>query len=188
MYKIVIAGMRKLDDFTPKELKDKKDGYLEDEETLETLFGVLDDAIAFIREYLARIEEKPDDGKIEIVSGCAAGADKLGELYAESRGLALKLFPAEWESWDGIEESKRVIKTNQFGRKYNPAAGIIRNTRMGDYADAVIAIWDRQSKGTGHMVGYAKGLSKLVYILDYKNTASRLAMSRIMNKKKRKGS
>lgn len=38
---------------------------------------------------------------------------------------------------------------------------------MGDYADALIALWDGQSKGTKGMIDYAKkkGLEVYVYIL-----------------------
>ena len=34
--------------------------------------------------------------KIEIVSGTAKGADKLGERYAQERGYSVKQFPADW--------------------------------------------------------------------------------------------
>jgi len=67
----------------------------------------------------------PDDWKkldeipvTEVVSGCASGADKGGEYYAEQRGLLVAKFPADW---------------NANGR----AAGPIRNREMAGYADAV---------------------------------------------------
>ena len=34
---------------------------------------------------------------VEIVSGAARGADKLGEHYANLRGFSVKKFPAEWD-------------------------------------------------------------------------------------------
>lgn len=37
-------------------------------------------------------------GPIEIVSGKARGADKLGEKYAEEKGYPVKEFPANWTS------------------------------------------------------------------------------------------
>ena len=74
---------------------------------------------------------------IEIVSGGAKGADKLGEEYAKLRGYSLKIFPANWN-------------------KYGKSAGYKRNVQMADYADALIAIWDGQSKGTGHMIDLSR--------------------------------
>jgi len=74
---------------------------------------------------------------VEIVSGTAGGADKLGEKYAKEKGYPLKQFPANWE---------------QFGK----GAGYIRNKQMAEYADALICFWDGESKGTGHMIDLAK--------------------------------
>ena len=34
----------------------------------------------------------------QIVSGCARGADKLGERYAQEKGIPLAKFPADWET------------------------------------------------------------------------------------------
>lgn len=70
---------------------------------------------------------------IEIVSGHCRGADLLGERYARERGYRLKIFSAEW---------------TQYGIR----AGIIRNKHMAQYADALIAYWDNQSKGTMNMI------------------------------------
>lgn len=78
---------------------------------------------------------------IEIVSGGARGADKLGENFAELHGLSLKVFPADW---------------NKLGKK----AGMVRNSEMANYATHLIAIWDGESRGTKHMIEVAnkKGL------------------------------
>jgi len=90
---------------------------------------------SFADESLAGVQD------IEIVSGGAAGADALGERYARERGRSLKVFPAEWKKWGA-------------------AAGPIRNSRMADYADALIAFWDGRSAGTRDMIRKAeeKGL------------------------------
>ncbi len=76
-----------------------------------------------------------------VVSGGARGADAMGERFAEEAGLQLFKFPADWD-------------------KHGRAAGPIRNQVMGDFADALIALWDGQSRGTKHMIDYAtkKGL------------------------------
>jgi len=74
---------------------------------------------------------------IEIVSGCAKGADKLGEQYAEERGYPIKRFPADWGSWGN-------------------RAGYLRNEEMAIYGDALIAFWNGDSKGTQHMIKIAE--------------------------------
>lgn len=74
---------------------------------------------------------------IEIVSGCARGADTLGERYAAERGYPVKRFPADWQ-------------------QYGKSAGYRRNQAMAQYADALIAFWDGQSRGTMHMIALAK--------------------------------
>lgn len=85
---------------------------------------------------------------IEIVSGTANGADKLGEAYAYSKGYSVKRFPA---NWDG------------FGK----GAGHIRNKQMAMYADAVIVFWDGKSKGTLHMINVAKAKELPLSIIKY---------------------
>ena len=84
----------------------------------------------------------------EVVSGCARGADTLGEMWAKDNSIPIKKFPADW---------------NSLGKK----AGHVRNCQMGDYADALIALWDGQSRGTKHMIDYAtkKGLKVFVFKL-----------------------
>ena len=77
-----------------------------------------------------------DQINIEIVSGAYKGADLLGERYAAERHHPIKQFPANW-------------------RRYGKSAGLKRNTEMADYADALIAFWDGESKGTKHMIELA---------------------------------
>lgn len=75
--------------------------------------------------------------EIEIVSGTASGADKLGERYADDHGYIIKQFTADWAA---------------FGKN----AGYKRNAKMAEYADALIAFWDGKSRGTKHMIDLAK--------------------------------
>ena len=77
----------------------------------------------------------------EVVSGGAR--DRHGELWAGRHNLPIKRFFPDWVG---------------DGRK----AGILRNCRMGDYADGLIAFWDGSSPGTNHMVGYMEKLGKPV--------------------------
>ncbi len=81
-----------------------------------------------------------------VLSGRASGVDRLGEVWAEQQGVPIEYFPADW---------------GRFGR----AAGPLRNQRMADVAEALIAIWDGESTGTKDMIARAraKGLRVFVY-------------------------
>ena len=92
-------------------------------------------------------DHQPDE--VEIVSGRARGADRMGEAYAKSRGYAVKLFPADWE-------------------QYGKSAGYKRNTQMAEYADALVAFWDNQSRGTFHMINIARDLGLPTEVILYK--------------------
>lgn len=83
------------------------------------------------------INEAPFSGEItQIVSGVALGVDTLGEQWAMNNDIKIKQFPALWE---------------EHGR----SAGFRRNRKMAYYADALIAVWDGQSKGTADMIKVA---------------------------------
>ena len=78
-----------------------------------------------------RLDElRREYGIDEVVSGCARGADTLGERWAERHGIKIKRFPAEW---------------SKFGR----SAGYLRNCKMGRYADMCILF--PGGAGTKHM-------------------------------------
>ena len=85
--------------------------------------------------------------EIEIVSGTAKGADKLGEKYATEKGYSIKRFPADWN----------------IGK----SAGYLRNKEMAEYADALIAFWDGKSKGTKNMIDLAKKNNLKIKICNY---------------------
>lgn len=88
------------------------------------------------------------NNSVEIVSGLAKGADTLGCRYATEAGYPLRGFAAEW---------------GKFGR----AAGPIRNKLMAKNADALIAFWDGKSRGTMHMIDYAKEMGLKVRVVQY---------------------
>ena len=85
---------------------------------------------------------------VEIVSGGANGADKLGEIFAEEKGYEIKQFVPEWSIHGG-------------------AAGYLRNKTMAAYADALIAFWDGTSKGTSHMIQIAGQLDLKIKVCKY---------------------
>ena len=95
----------------------------------------------------------------EVVSGRAKGVDELGARWARENGIPVKGFPADWK--DFTPPCK--VKENAYG-KYNVLAGLKRNIEMARYADALIAIWNRVSTGTGHMIKTAHEFDLLVYV------------------------
>lgn len=84
-----------------------------------------------------------------VICGCAKGVDELGKRFALAAGLPIEYFPADWDT-------------------HGKRAGYLRNYAMADNAEALLAVWDGQSKGTQHMIDIAeaKGLQVFVYVLD----------------------
>ena len=80
-------------------------------------------------EYLKNVMEN-----IEIVSGTAKGADKLGERYAQDRNYKIVRFPADWKN---LTRPGATIKENGFG-KYDSGAGHFRNGLMRNYANTAV--------------------------------------------------
>lgn len=78
----------------------------------------------------------------EVVSGCARGADTCGEKWAESHGIPVKKFPADWD---------------RFGK----SAGHRRNQQMAEYAQAVVLF--PGGFGTADMAKRAKRMKLLVF-------------------------
>jgi hypothetical protein len=99
----------------------------------------------------------------EVVSGGAKGVDLMGEKFANDNNIPIKVFKP---SWSDLDVSGSIIKENKYG-KFNARAGVDRNERMGNYADALIAVWDGNSKGTIHMINYMKKLNKKVFVYRY---------------------
>lgn len=118
--KVIIAGGREFKDY--KLLKEKCDYYLSD---------------AVKKGY-----------EIEIVSGTARGADKLGERYAKEKGYKIAYFPADW-------------------KKHKKSAGYKRNEQMAIYADALLAFWDKKSAGTRHMINLAESHKLHTRVINY---------------------
>lgn len=80
----------------------------------------------------------------EIIHGAARGIDSAAHRVCE--GLwPVKPVPAQWEA-------------------HGKAAGSIRNKKMAEMADALIAVWDGKSRGTRNMIETAKRLGLKVYV------------------------
>lgn len=77
----------------------------------------------------------------EIISGGASGADTLAENYAENFAIKCTIFKPDWD-------------------KHGKSAGFIRNQRIVDAADIVVAFWDGKSKGTKDTLDKARQANK----------------------------
>lgn len=86
-----------------------------------------------------------EENEIIIVSGCASGADAIGERYAEENGFEVEKYPADWQ-------------------RYGRGAGPRRNRQMAEISDYVICFWDGKSKGTKSMIEFAHKYGKPVKI------------------------
>lgn len=67
---------------------------------------------------------------VSVIEGGARGADALGRQWAQTRGLPVQTFPADWDN---------------LGRK----AGFLRNQAMAQQAHALVAF--PGGRGTQHM-------------------------------------
>lgn len=102
---------------------------------------------------LDRLASKLTEGReikdaIEVVSGGARGADRMGELWSEHHGTDLTVFQANW---------------NEHGK----AAGHIRNAEMACYGSHLVAFWDGASRGTKNMIEQARKNGLKVAVINY---------------------
>ena len=87
--------------------------------------------------------------KMYLVTGCSGvGKTTFSKKYAQEKGYEIHRFPADWDS---------------FGK----SAGYIRNEQMAQNADALVAFWDGQSRGTKHMIDLAHKYRLLVRVKKY---------------------
>lgn len=90
-----------------------------------------------------------EEYEVEIVSGHALGVDQYGERYAQDNDLDLVIMPANW-------------------KRYGKSAGYKRNKKMAEYADGLVAIKHKNSKGTQHMIDLATGANLKVWVFEFK--------------------
>ena len=92
------------------------------------------------------LEQYISDEVNEIVSGGAVGVDSCAAEYAKKKGLKVTVFLPQYE---------------HYGR----VAPIVRNKKIVEYADKIIALWDGKSKGTASVIKYAKKTGRLCEII-----------------------
>jgi hypothetical protein len=83
-----------------------------------------------------------------MVSGGAAGADKLAEKYATLHQIPILVLTPDW---------------NTHGKR----AGILRNYDIIAQGDIVIAFWDQKSPGTKHSIDLATTQSKILRVVHF---------------------
>ncbi len=88
-----------------------------------------------------------------IIDGTARGVDTLASQYANEHGIENIRVPADWK---------------QYGR----GAGRIRNIRMAEMGDALLALWDGKSSGTRTMIETATKRGIQVHIVYCKDKIS----------------
>ena len=69
------------------------------------------------------------EGVTEIVSGGARGVDACARMYAQAHGIPITDYP-----------------------RYGRGAPFRRNLEIATHADALLAFWDGQSRGTRHTI------------------------------------
>jgi hypothetical protein len=97
-------------------------------------------------ETVALAVEESNFNPTVVISGTAKGIDQLGEDWATLHNIPIEQFPADW-------------------KQYGKAAGMIRNEAMATKAEALVAIWDGESKGTKNMIALAKKYKLKTYVL-----------------------
>lgn len=95
---------------------------------------------------LSLLIHKYDLMETEIVSGGAIGIDTCAINWAKEVGIQHTIFYPGWK---------------QHGKFY---AAYVRNNKMANYADILLAIWDGKSRGTKHMIDAMRELGKPVYV------------------------
>lgn len=84
----------------------------------------------------------------EIITGGCKGADELGGKWAANRNITEHQFLPNWNFW-------------------GKSAGPKRNSDMVNHADAVVAFWDGQSKGTEDTIKKARKRDILCWVIYY---------------------
>lgn len=77
----------------------------------------------------------------ELLSGGARGVDHLAEAWAKEKGIPIRRIKPDW-------------KRNRKG------AGLEANREIFAEADAVIAVWDGESRGTADMIERTRAAGK----------------------------
>lgn len=82
-----------------------------------------------VKEIISQVVTKSKNKIDEIVTGGANGVDSIAELFAKQNHIKRSVFLPQYET-------------------YGKRAPLIRNNVILENSDAILAIWDGESKGT----------------------------------------
>jgi hypothetical protein len=86
---------------------------------------------------------------IELMHGCADGADTIGDRWARRNSIPVRERPADWTGPCGTECQPGHRRRNRRGLEYCPLAGHRRNQHMVDERPVLfVAASHRNSSGT----------------------------------------
>jgi hypothetical protein len=94
-----------------------------------------------VRDYVAKLP-----AATIVVTGGARGVDRVAEAAATACGLQVLIFSADWA-------------------RHKKLAGFIRNSKIVDASDRVVAFWDGASHGTADTVEKARIAGKPVEVI-----------------------
>lgn len=97
------------------------------------------------------LEKYLPHGIDEIVSGGARGIDSCAEKYAINNNIKFTVFLPEYE-------------------KYGRTAPLKRNLQIINYADEIVAFWDKKSRGTKFVIDNCRKQGKHIKIFVCKTT------------------
>lgn len=80
----------------------------------------------------------------EVISGGAKGVDRIAEEWAREQGIPVTVIRTGWE---------------RGGR----GGGFVNNKDMAEQAEALIAVYDGQSKGTKHTIDTMRKMGKKIF-------------------------
>ena len=113
---------------------------------------------------LSRAVDAYGRADLAVISGLAKGADLLGKAAAESLGVSVLEYPADWQDFDDPFAMRRT----KNGYTYNANAGFNRNIHMGMASTLpALLFWDGKSPGTRQMAETLKLLGKPFYVIDF---------------------
>ena len=119
---------------------------------------------------------------VSIVTGMAVGVDTIWARCGIKAGVnVLAFIPCEgqekiWpkkaqELYHKILSNEKVTPHIVSPGKYSPYKMQVRNERMVDACDVLIAVWDGTAGGTGNCVNYARSKNKPIYRIDPRRAA-----------------
>jgi hypothetical protein len=94
---------------------------------------------------------------IELMHGCADGADTIGDQWAKRNGILVRERPADWDGPCGPECKPGHRRRNRRGTEYCPLAGHRRNQGMVDEGpELFVAAHHNGSTGTADCIRRAE--------------------------------